>query len=195
MGTEQNYYRSEPAVLGMNSSPFSARMGEGANPHSTRSENGDENRTEATPVPATAVVDRPRSSVSHPTGLEASPTRRPPTPRAPTLGSAALGDGMPGHDLGRRRFSSREVRDAHGLCAPLIRPANVPAGPRRGSRRHLHASPCALGRWPPGCAPRSDSASPSGCSSTASSRWAAMVPGSSVHAPRSWRPPPTGRQR
>ena len=79
--------------------------------------------------------------------------------------------------------ASHEARKRPGKIVQGIQKA-LSRVPMRNSRR-----------WPRGCAIRSGSASPSGCWSTASNRWAAMVPESSVHGPRNWKPASDKRAR
>src|SRR5438309_668029 len=96
----------------MKTSPSFGRMSAETNPHSPRTRmNGDESRSEAAQMAATAVVDRVPPAVSHASGLETSPTGRAPVAVASAVGPPALADHPTGHDLGRGRLAGGEVRD------------------------------------------------------------------------------------
>src|SRR5829696_3545042 len=112
LDTGRNCCRSEPAALGMKTSPSFARMGAGTNPHpEPGSKDGDESKTEAAAVAAPAIVDGLPAAVSHAPGLQASPTGCPPEAVPAPLGPAAVADHPDGHDLGGRRLAGRAVRD------------------------------------------------------------------------------------
>src|SRR4051812_22737714 len=66
-------------ALGPKTSPSSAMMSVATNRRTSwLRKNGDEGSSEAAHPTTTAVVDRERATVSHPPGLEASPTGRAP---------------------------------------------------------------------------------------------------------------------
>ena len=140
---------------------------------------------------ATAVVDRLRPTVSHPTvwkqARQAVPRRRG-RRRAGTSSRWSLvllamtwaaGDSQP------ERFEM-----ARGFYVACLRGPQAPRqDPRRDSRRPWAALPMRQFRaLAAGVRHEIRARSPSGCSSTASSRWAATARGSSAPAPPSWRP-------
>ena len=86
----------------------------------------------------TADVDRQRATVSHPFGLEASPTGRAPKAYSSAVGFAAAGPGNDGHDLGGRRFSTRKVRDGTRVypTVPTSTISEILAG-KKHLNRHL----------------------------------------------------------
>src|SRR4051794_8487646 len=107
-------------------------MGEACNHHlSGLRKNGDERSTAAAPSAATAVDARLFSAVSHAERLEASATDGAPTAGRPALGPPAGGCGPDAHDLGGRRFPSREIRDRTRLLRGLLRrPQTTRQNPR-----------------------------------------------------------------
>src|SRR5262249_47024979 len=130
--------------------------------------NGVEGGSEAAPLAATPVSDRLCPTVSHPPGLEASPTGRPPTARGSAVGSPAVDPGHDGHDLGGGGLPTRAVRDGPRVLRGLLRgpqgPRHAPRGVSEGAGPHPDAAtprggrggaagdprpvrPPALGRW------------------------------------------------
>src|SRR5262249_16594858 len=133
MSSDKNCRCLAPAVLGRKASPFSGMMRGVTNLHSPRPrKNGVEGASEAAPLAATPVSDRLCPTVSHPPGLEASPTGRPPTARGSAVGSPAVDPGHDGHDLGGGGLPTRAVRDGPRVLRGLLR---GPQAPRHDPRR------------------------------------------------------------
>src|SRR5438270_7363133 len=151
MSNDRNYCCLAPLALGLKTSPFSAMMGVATNPHSPwLRKNGDEGSSEAAQLAATSVVDRARPTVSHPPGLEASPTGHLPTAFAPTLGPPTARADHDGHDLGGGRFPSRDVRDGTRVLRRLLRGPQTsrrdPSGISEGAFPHPPAPIPGVGR-------------------------------------------------
>jgi hypothetical protein len=121
MSSDKNCRRLAPLALRVKKSPFSAMMGVATNHDSPWfRKNGDESSKDAEQVAATAVVDREPATVSHPPGLEASPTGGAPRAFMPSVGPPAVGLDHDGDDLGGRGFTSREVRDGTRILRDVL---------------------------------------------------------------------------
>src|SRR6202011_3100149 len=122
MCSDKNCCRSEPAALGVKSSPFSRHDECWCQPSLvTTQENGDESRPEATAAAATAVVDGMRPPVSPPAGLETSPTGRARGTFPPAVEPPAVADPPARHDLGGGGLASRKVPDRARVLRGLLR--------------------------------------------------------------------------
>ena len=146
--------------------------------------------TEAAEVAATPVVAGEPPPVSHPPRLETSAAVPCPGHRTHPRWDLqplvlillamtwAAGDSQP-----------EKFETARGFYVASYRARKRPGRTVQGFQKALSRLPLRRsGPWPPACVMRSAGITPSGCSSTASSRWAATARGSSARAPPSWRP-------